>query len=144
MKNLKNLKDGLTQESAYNLQKEILSGSVSTEELLEIFDAMSKRELGLVTKDELKGFVIASREVMGQIKTDKRVVDTCGTGGSGLDTFNISTASSFVCATAGVDIAKHGNKAVTGKCGSADVLEALGVNFQISAKQALELLNQTG
>ncbi len=73
-----------------------------------------------------------------------QLVDTCGTGSDGQGTFNISTAAALVAAAAGVKIAKHGNRGVTSKCGSADVLEALGIPVQLEPEQAAECLRQTG
>ena len=75
---------------------------------------------------------------------DGVVVDTCGTGGSGANTFNISTATAFVAAGAGLKVAKHGNRAASGTCGSADVLEALGVELELGPSAVEKCINQVG
>lgn len=94
--------------------------------------------------DEIHGFVQGMRDHMNSIKHSGIVIDTCGTGGDGLHTFNISTAVAFVVAGTGVKVAKHGNKAASSKCGSADVLEHLGVNIMITPKDAEKILNKVG
>ncbi len=100
------------------------------------------------TAEELCGFAEAMRVAATPIPlTDAeraRLVDTCGTGGDGLDTFNISTAAGLVAAGAGAWVAKHGNRAITSRCGSADVLEALGVPIHLAPQAATECLRQTG
>ena len=100
------------------------------------------------TADELCGFAEAMRAAATPIPLSEderaRLVDTCGTGGDGLDTLNISTAAGLIAAGAGAWIAKHGNRAVTSRCGSADVLEALGVPISLSPAHAAECLRRTG
>jgi len=96
------------------------------------------------TADEIAGFARVMREHVVRIRSDhEKTVDTAGTGG-GLDTFNISTTAAFVIAGAGVAVAKHGNRAVTSRCGSADVLAALGVPLESSPEMAESCLNRTG
>ena len=100
------------------------------------------------TADELSGFAEAMRELATPLPLSDAeritLVDTCGTGGDGLGTFNISTAAALVAVAAGAKVAKHGNRAVTSKCGSADVLEALGVPVTLSPEKAAECLRATG
>jgi anthranilate phosphoribosyltransferase len=97
------------------------------------------------TVDELVGFAQTLRERAVRLKIDDAdAIDMCGTGGDGLGTFNISTVASFVVAGAGVTVAKHGNRSVTSKSGSADVLTALGVNVQCSPEIVQECINRIG
>jgi anthranilate phosphoribosyltransferase len=97
------------------------------------------------TPDELTGFVKSMREHVRKIKTRHPItVDTCGTGGDGLKTFNISTASAFVVAGSGIPVAKHGNRSVSSSSGSADVLEKLGVNINLSPDVIEDCLNHIG
>src|SRR5881409_1456925 len=95
------------------------------------------------TADELAGAVRALRDAMVRVDaTHEHLVDTCGTGGGAVSTFNISTAAAFVAAGAGATVAKHGNRSFTSQCGSADVLEALGVRITLDAAQAARVLRE--
>ena len=105
--------------------------------------------IGLRMKGESVGEITAAAEVMRELSTKVNVgkehlIDTCGTGGDGANTFNISTTSAFVAAAAGARVAKHGNRSVSSKSGSADVLEAAGVKLDLSAGQVAECINQIG
>lgn len=95
------------------------------------------------TVDEIVGFIKTMRKHMVKIKAHK-AIDIVGTGGDGIGTFNISTASSFVVAGCGVPVAKHGNRAASSKCGSADVLDNLGVNLNLTPIQLEEVFKKTG
>src|SRR3989344_8221445 len=120
---LKNIKERLSAkvsldfEQAYNLQKMVLSGQLTAEALVEIFGLLDAK--GLLAEDELRGFFMASQEVMTPVNSGITALDTCGTGGGGVNTFNISAAAPIVCAAAGVPVLKHGNRAATSLCGSA-------------------------
>ncbi len=94
--------------------------------------------------DELTGFAMAMRERVLAVSAPEGAIDTCGTGGDGSQTFNISTASALVVAAAGVPVAKHGNRAMSSATGSADVLEALGIPIDLSPDQAAEALATDG
>jgi anthranilate phosphoribosyltransferase len=98
------------------------------------------------TAEELQGATLALRGAMVPVRpgTTDRLVDTCGTGGGTIGTFNISTAAAFVAAGAGARVAKHGNRSFTTRCGSADLLEALGIDIQLSPERAGVLLERCG
>ncbi|WP_455204847.1 anthranilate phosphoribosyltransferase [Kaarinaea lacus] len=105
--------------------------------------------VGLRMKGETVEEIAAAAAVMRELATkvpvaDPHLVDTCGTGGDGVKTFNISTASAFVVAGAGAKVAKHGNRSISSKSGSADVLEAAGVNLEITPEQVAQCINQVG
>ncbi len=120
----------------------IMSGSLTSAQIAALVTALRMKG---ETIDEIAGFVQAMRQ--GSVKVPnvpRNVVDTCGTGGTKLDTFNISTASAFVAAGAGVVIAKHGNRSASSKSGSADVLEALDVNINISPEEEAQALEKIG
>jgi anthranilate phosphoribosyltransferase len=106
--------------------------------------------IGLRVKKETIGEITAAAQVMREFATRvpvanaERILDVVGTGGDAARTFNISTASTFVCAAAGAKVAKHGNRAVSGSTGSADVLEALGANLALSPEQIAQLIEEIG
>jgi len=117
----------LTFDQAKDLQDTIFEGQV-TEVQIAAFLAMMRMKKA--TSDEIAGLAQSLRNHAVRVKVDlDHMIDTCGTGGAGVKTFNISTASAFVGAGAGAYVAKHGNRGITSRCGSADVLEQLGVNI---------------
>ncbi len=123
----------------------MLDGQANDAEIAALLTALAVRG---ETAEELLGFVRALRERMRLLPLDDgeraALVDTCGTGGDGCGTFNISTAAALVAAAAGARVAKHGNRAVTSKCGSADVLEALGVPVDLTEDAAAACLRALG
>jgi len=132
----------LTEDEAFSCMAEIMSGQATP---AQIGGALIALRLKGETASEVAGMVRGMREVMTTVTTAGRdVVDTCGTGGDGAHTFNISTCAAFVAAGAGVCIAKHGNRSVSSKCGSADVFAALGINTNPGPDKVTELLQQIG
>jgi len=130
----------LTLDETQSIMEEMLAGKLLPTQIAAILTALRMKG---ETVNEILGFVTVMRKHMVKIKAPGMVIDTCGTGGDGKGTFNISTAVAFVVAGAGIKVAKHGNKNVSSLCGSADVLEALGVNINLGPKQAEELLRKT-
>ena len=96
------------------------------------------------TADEMTGLLRVMRERARSVVVDGTVLDTCGTGGDGSSSFNVSTCAAFVAAGAGARVAKHGNRAVTSKCGSADVLESLGAKIELSPEQVAACIERAG
>jgi anthranilate phosphoribosyltransferase len=134
----------LSQQEAYELMHRMLSGEMSTEGIADVLSFLRRKG---ETIPELVGFATAIREKshpVGLDQSSEPLLDTCGTGGDGTNTFNISTATAFVVAGAGMRVAKHGNRRISSQCGSADVLEALGIPVDLSAEHVIECINQTG
>lgn len=135
-------KSDLTKQEAYECMKEIMSGR-STDALMASF--LTALRMKGETSQEIAGCALAMREMSTQIKTKHHnVIDTCGTGGDGLGTFNISTASAIVASAAGAIVAKHGNRAISSKCGSADILRALGVKIELEKEHVEKCLDDIG
>ncbi len=136
----------LTRREAEAAMEELLSGRASDAGIVALLAAL--REKG-ETAEELVGFATAMRRHALAIFDSGRtppemLVDTCGTGGDATGTFNVSTAAAFVVAGVGVHVAKHGNRSLSSRCGSADVLEALGVKLDISPQRASKSIEQVG
>jgi len=133
--------EDLSAEAAQKVMQEMISGTASQSQISAFLTAMRMKG---ETEDEIRGFVIAMREASLRIEAPPGSVDLCGTGGDGSGTFNISTASSFVVAAAGVPVAKHGNRSVSSKCGSADLLASLGIPFNLPPLMVQESLSTCG
>ena len=141
---LKHLIEGratLTREQARDLMQQIVSGELTDIEIAALVGALASRG---ETPEELAGFVDVMRSAVTRVPLNPNeqalLVDTCGTGGDASRTFNISTASALVASAAGASIAKHGNRAITSQCGSADVLEALGIPVDLTPMEASSAL----
>ncbi|HDY75594.1 MAG TPA: anthranilate phosphoribosyltransferase, partial [Candidatus Marinimicrobia bacterium] len=134
-------KQDLTRNEAYNIMLSIMSGEFDDAQIAGFLMALrSKGE----TVDEITGFAQAMREKMITIELNSPAIDMCGTGGDSTGTFNISTAASFVAAGAGVHIAKHGNRSMTSKSGSADVLQALDVSIEKTVEESAKDIESIG
>ena len=141
---LKKLAEGinLSEKEAQGVMLQIMQGSTSESQIAAYL--MGLRMKG-ETVEEITGSVKAMREMALHIHVgDPFVVDTCGTGGDGANTFNISTAAAFVVAGGGMTVAKHGNRSVSSKSGSADVLSALGINIDLSPARVEACVNEVG
>ena len=132
----------LTTEEASRALEIIMSGSATDVQIAGLLVALrAKGE----TIDEIVGFAQTMRSKSVRISVDdSAAIDMCGTGGDGSGTFNISTVASFVAAGAGITVAKHGNKSVSSRCGSADVLVELGVKIDLTPEKAAESINSIG
>ena len=118
---------------------ELMDGKYKEYLIIEVLEAFIKKG---ETKDELAGGIHVLRNKANRVKSDQNTIDTCGTGGDGQNSLNISTAAAIVLSSMGVKVAKHGNKAVSSNCGSADVLEALKININLNAREAEESINK--
>ncbi len=131
----------LNTDQAYSSAKMLLHDNIPVVQAAAFLSALRTRKEQAL---EIGGFVQAIYEEAVRIEVDRELLDTCGTGGDGMGTFNISTLAALVAAAAGIPIAKHGNKAMTSQVGSADILEALGVNIMLSPEQARRMLDEVG
>ena len=132
----------LSQEEMAAMITEIFSGNIADAQIGAFMAALAAKG---ETYEELAGAASAMRRKAVRIQSLSPVtIDTCGTGGDGANTFNISTTSAFVLAGAGVTVAKHGNRSISSQCGSADVLEALGLNLDLEPEIVEEAVNDIG
>lgn len=134
-------KNDLSFERTKLVMEEIMEGRATNAQIASFLTAMRMKG---ETIDEITGCASVMREKSLRINPKTDVLDIVGTGGDEAFTFNISTVSSFIISAGGVPVAKHGNRSVSSKCGSADVLEALGVNIALTAEQSAQILEQIG
>lgn len=137
-------KQDLTYDEAYCVMNEIMNGETSATQNAAFLAALSTKSAKAETTDEIAGCAAAMRDHSRKVQTDMDVFEIVGTGGDNSQSFNISTTSAFVAAAGGMKVAKHGNRAASSKCGTADCLEALGANIRQSPEKCLELLKRTG
>jgi anthranilate phosphoribosyltransferase len=131
----------LSQEQAASAMEEIMTGVATPAQIAAFLTAL---HLKGETDAEIAGMAEIMRAKATQVHFDGPLLDTCGTGGDASGTFNISTTASFLAAGAGATVAKHGNRAASSACGSADVLEALGVNIELDAEGVARCLSEAG
>jgi anthranilate phosphoribosyltransferase len=131
----------LTRAEAAAAMDEMMSGEATGPQFGAFLTALRMKG---ETVDELTGFAEVMRAKVTRVETGLPIVDTCGTGGDASGTFNVSTAAAFVVAGAGVPVAKHGNRAMSSQCGSADVLEALGVKIDLPAEGVAACIREAG
>ena len=137
-------KEDLTYDEAYAVMNEIMSGETSPTQNAAFLSALSTKSARAETTDEIAGCAAAMREHATLVETGMDIFEIVGTGGDNAGSFNISTTSALVAAAGGMKVAKHGNRAASSKCGTADCLEALGVNIQQDPEKCIELLDKVG
>ena len=137
-------KDDLTYDEAYQVMNEIMNGDTTPTQNAAFLAALSTKSARAETTDEIAGCAAAMRDHATTVKTDMDVFEIVGTGGDNAGSFNISTTSAMVAAAGGMKVAKHGNRAASSFSGTADCLEALGVNINQSPEKCLELLDEAG
>ena len=137
-------KGDLTYQEAYTVMNEIMSGETSPTQNAAFLAALSTKSARAETTDEIAGCAAAMRAHATRVETGMDLFEIVGTGGDNAHSFNISTTAALVAAAGGVKVAKHGNRAASSQCGTADCLEALGVNIQQSPDRCIELLNEAG
>ena len=137
-------KEDLTYDEAYTVMNEIMSGETSPTQNAAFLAALSTKSAKAETTDEIAGCAAAMRDHATKVETGMDVLEIVGTGGDNAQSFNISTTSALVAAAGGVKIAKHGNRAASSNSGTADCLEALGVNINQSPDRCIEMLSEAG
>ena len=137
-------KQDLTYDEAYTVMNEIMSGETTPTQNAAFLAALSTKSARAETTDEIAGCAAAMRDHATKVDTGMDIFEMVGTGGDNAHSFNISTTSALVAAAGGMKVAKHGNRAASSQCGTADCLEALGVNIQQSPEQCVTLLKEVG
>jgi anthranilate phosphoribosyltransferase len=136
----------LARAEAEALMEELLGGRIETADIVRLLEALNRRQ---ILPAELSGFASVMRRHAAPVFAPQRarvrnLIDTCGTGGDCAGAFNISTAAAFVASAAGARVAKHGNRSVSSRCGSADVLEALGIRIDIPLESSGDAIRELG
>ncbi len=137
-------KQDLTYQEAYEVMHEIMSGDTTPTQNAAFLAALSTKSTKAETIAEIAGCAAAMREHATRVDTGMEIFDIVGTGGDQAGSFNISTTAALVAAAGGMKVAKHGNRAASSQCGTADCLEALGVNIQQSPALCVKLLQEVG
>lgn len=137
-------KQDLTYDEAYTVMNEIMSGETTPTQNAAFLAALSTKSARAETTSEIAGCAAAMRDHAVRVESDYDLFEIVGTGGDNAGSFNISTTSALVAAAGGMKVAKHGNRAASSKCGTADCLEALGVNIDQSPNKCRELLDKVG
>lgn len=137
-------KEDLTYDEAYTVMNEIMSGETTPTQNAAFLAALSTKSAKAETTDEIAGCAAAMRDNATKVDTGMDIFEIVGTGGDNAQSFNISTTSALVAAAGGMKVAKHGNRAASSLCGTADCIEALGVNIQQSPNRCIELLKEAG
>ena len=137
-------KQDLIYDEAYAVMNEIMSGETTPTQNAAFLAALSTKSAKAETTDEIAGCAAAMRDHATKVDTGMDIFEIVGTGGDNAHSFNISTTSALVAAAGGMKVAKHGNRAASSQCGTADCLEALGVNIQQSPEQCVTLLKEVG
>ena len=137
-------KEDLTYNEAYTVMNEIMSGETTATQNAAFLAALSTKSAKAETTDEIAGCAAAMRDHATKVETGMDVFEIVGTGGDNAHSFNISTTSAVIAAAGGMKVAKHGNRAASSSSGTADCLEALGVNIEQSPERCVELLKEAG
>ncbi len=137
-------KEDLTYQEAFDAMNEIMSGQTSATQNAAFLAALSTKSAKAETADEISGCAAAMRAHALKVETNMDIFEIVGTGGDNAQSFNISTTAALIAAAGGVKVAKHGNRAASSKCGTADCLEALGVNINQTPEKCIELLDAVG
>ncbi|MBQ1546686.1 MAG: anthranilate phosphoribosyltransferase [Clostridia bacterium] len=137
-------KGDLTYDEAYSVMNEIMSGESTPTQNAAFLAALSTKSARAETRDEIAGCAAAMRDHATKVDAGEDIFEIVGTGGDNAHSFNISTTSALVAAAGGMKVTKHGNRAASSLCGTADCLEALGVNIRQSPKRCVELLDEAG
>lgn len=137
-------KEDLTYDEAFSVMNEIMSGETSPTQNAAFLAALSTKSARAETTEEIAGCAAAMRAHATKVETGMELFEIVGTGGDNAQSFNISTTSALVAAAGGMKVAKHGNRAASSLCGTADCLEALGVNINQTPEKCVELLQEVG